>query len=62
MPKRDLQGEGNKSADRRYRKAVRDTVESTSEDGRAERARELSGKERKNAEEAEQAGKRKARS
>lgn len=61
MPNRDMEGEGNKSADRRYRKGVRETVESTSEEERAEEARDLSGKEREAAEKAEKTGKEKAK-
>ena len=61
MPNKELEGEGNKSADRRYREGVRKTVEDTSEEERADEARELSGKEREAAEQAEKAGKRKAK-
>lgn len=55
------QGEGNREADRRYRKGVRKTVSETSEQERAEEARDLTGEERAEAEKAEQAGKAKAR-
>jgi hypothetical protein len=55
------QGEGNREADRRYRKGVRKTVEQTTEQERAENARELTGEERDQALEAERAGKSKAR-
>ena len=34
-----MQGEGNKEADRRYREGVRETVKSTTEEERAEKAR-----------------------
>jgi hypothetical protein len=35
------QGEGNREADRRYRRGVRETVEETTEEERARRARDL---------------------
>lgn len=55
------QGEGNREADRRYRKGVRKTVEETTEEQRANEARELSDDERAAAREAERIGKEKAR-
>lgn len=51
------QGEGNRTADRRYRRGVRDTVEETTEEERAERARDLTPEEREAARRAEEAGK-----
>ena len=35
------QGEGNREADRRYRRGVRETVEETTEEERARRARDI---------------------
>lgn len=61
MSKDDIQGEGNYDADRRYRRGVSKTVDETTEKERAKAARSLSDKERKEAEKAESAGKRKAR-
>jgi hypothetical protein len=55
------QGEGNREADRRYRKGVRKTVEQTTDEERAAEARELTGKEREDALDAEQEGKAKKR-
>jgi hypothetical protein len=55
------QGEGNRDADRRYRKGVRKTVEETTEQERADDARNLSDDERAAAREAERIGKEKAR-
>jgi len=49
-------GEGNREADRRYRKRVRKTVARTTEEERARRARELSPEEREAAERAEEQG------
>jgi hypothetical protein len=56
------QGEGNREADRRYRKGVRKTVEETTDEERAADARALTGEERDDALEAEEDGKSKARS
>jgi hypothetical protein len=56
------QGEGNREADRRYRKGVRKTVAETTEQERADEARELTDEERAAAREAERVGKEKARS
>lgn len=56
------QGEGNREADRRYRQGVRETVRQTTEDERAERARELTPEEREEAERAEREGRERKRS
>jgi hypothetical protein len=56
------QGEGNREADRRYRKGVRKTVEETTDEERAADARALTGEERDEALEAEESAKTKARS
>ena len=55
------QGEGNREADQRYRRGVRETVENTTAEERAERARDLSGEEQEAARAAEEAGKAKKR-
>ena len=55
------QGEGNRTADRRYRRGVRETVEETTEEERAERARDLTPEELEAARRAEDAGKAKKR-
>lgn len=55
------QGEGNRSADRRYRRGVRETVEDTTEDERADKAREMSPEELEAARRAEEIGKAKKR-
>ena len=39
------QGEGNREADRRYRRGVRETVQETTEEERARRARDLTPEE-----------------
>ena len=54
-------GEGNKAADRRYRRAVRKTVEDTTEEERAERARSLDEADREEARRAEEIGRSRAR-
>ena len=51
------QGEGNREADRRYRRGVRETVEQTTEEERARRARDLTPKEQEAARRAEEEGK-----
>jgi hypothetical protein len=56
------QGEGNREADRRYRRGVRETVRDTTEDERAKRARELTPEEKEEAERAERAGLERSRS
>jgi hypothetical protein len=61
MDKNRMQGEGNKEADRRYRKGVKETVDATTEEERERNARNLSGKDREAAEQAEAEGKSKAR-
>lgn len=38
-------GEGNREADKRYRQGVRETVETTDADERAEQARDISDKD-----------------
>jgi hypothetical protein len=55
------EGEGNRAADRRYRAGVRKTVESTSDEERAEQARDLSPEELREAQAAEKAGMEKAK-
>jgi len=62
MGSKRMQGEGNKEADRRYRKGVRRTVEKTTAEERAEDARRMSRTEREEAEAAEKEGRSKARS
>ena len=57
----DEMGEGNREADQRYRKGVRDTVESTDADERAEQARDISEKDLKEARAAEEDGRSPAR-
>ena len=51
------QGEGNREADRRYRRGVRETVEQTSEEERARRARDLTPEQQEAARRAEEEGK-----
>jgi len=51
------EGEGNREADRRYRKGVRKTVERTTEEQREEQARAMTPEQRKDAEQAEKEGK-----
>ena len=51
------QGEGNREADRRYRRGVRETVEETTEEERARRARTLTPEEHQAAQRAEEEGK-----
>src|SRR5687768_3115306 len=55
------QGEGNREADRRYRRGVRETVEETTEEERARRARDLPPDEQAAARAAEEQGKAKKR-
>jgi hypothetical protein len=55
------QGEGNREADRRYREGVRKTVEHTTDEERAEDARDLTPEERDAAQRAEKEGKSRAR-
>jgi hypothetical protein len=55
------QGEGNRDADRRYRRGVRKTVQETTEEERADRARDLSPEEQEEARRAEEQGKAKKR-
>lgn len=54
-------GEGNREADRRYRKGVRETVDETSEKERAEKARKLDDEAREEARKAEKEGRSRAR-
>jgi hypothetical protein len=58
---KDMQGEGNREADRRYRRGVRKTVEETTEEERLARAGSLTGREAREAEEAEEEGRSRAR-
>jgi hypothetical protein len=55
------QGEGNRDADRRYRKGVKKTVDETTPEERAEKARDMTTEEREAAERAEDKGKSHAR-
>jgi hypothetical protein len=59
---KEKSGEGTRAADRRYRKGVRETTERTTTSERADRARDLKGKDKQAARNAEQRGKAKARS
>lgn len=61
MTKEKRPGEGNREADRRYRKGVRETVEETTPGERAEKARDMSKEELKRVREAEDKGKSRAR-
>lgn len=54
-------GEGNREADRRYRKGVSETVEKTSEEERSKKARNLSREDLNKARQAEEKGKSRAR-
>ena len=54
-------GEGNREADRRYRKGVKETVEKTSEEERSSKARDVGHKELDKARQAEEKGKSRAR-
>ena len=51
------EGEGNREADRRYRKGVRKTVANTTEEERERQARDLTPEERMEANRAEEEGK-----
>jgi hypothetical protein len=51
------EGEGNREADRRYRKGVRETLASTTEEQREEQARNMTPEQREEAERAEEEGK-----
>ena len=55
------QGEGNREADQRYRRGVRETVENTTPEERARRARDLTPEELEAARAAEEAAKAKKR-
>jgi hypothetical protein len=55
------QGEGNREADRRYRRGVRETVRETTEEERARGARDLTPEEQEEARHAEEQGKAKKR-
>ena len=55
------QGEGNREADRRYRRGVRETVRETTEEERARRARDMTPEEQEAARQAEEQGKAKKR-
>jgi hypothetical protein len=50
------QGEGNRTADRHYREGVRKTVDETTADERARRARDMTPEERAAGERAEEKG------
>jgi hypothetical protein len=54
-------GEGNREADRRYRKGVKETVENTSEEERSKKARNVSREDLGEARQAEEKGKSRAR-
>jgi len=54
-------GEGNREADRRYRKGVRETVEDTSEEERGKKARNMSREDLDKARQAEEKGKSRAK-
>ena len=54
-------GEGNREADRRYRKGVRETVENTSKEERGKKARNMSREDLDKARQAEEKGKSRAR-
>lgn len=55
------QGEGNREADRRYRKGVQETVADTTEEEREDSARNISDEELEQAREAEERGRGRAR-
>jgi hypothetical protein len=55
------QGEGNRDADRRYRKGVQETVQETTEEEREQNARDISDDELEEAREAEERGRGRAR-
>ena len=55
------QGEGNREADRRYRKGVKETIEKTTPEERAKEARDMTPEEREAAQRAEDKGKSHAR-
>jgi hypothetical protein len=61
MKQKGKGGEGNREADRRYRKGVKETVEGTTEEERSEKARDLSREELGKARQAEEKGKSRAR-
>lgn len=54
-------GEGNREADRRYRKGVNETVQNTSASERAENARDVDDEELKKSRQAEEKGRSRAR-
>jgi hypothetical protein len=58
---RKNQGEGNREADQRYRRGVRETVEETTEEERARQARDLTPEELQAARAAEEEAKAKKR-
>lgn len=60
--KKQNQGEGNKEADQRYRESTREFVEEGKVDAAAEQAKAMTDAERKDAEQAAQEAKKKARS
>ena len=61
MTERKQGGEGNREADQRYRKGVRETVKKTTESERANRARDISREELGELQQAEAKGKSRSR-
>lgn len=63
MPRKESKGEGNREADRRYRRGVRETVENTTEQERERLAEEAlpRKKDREEAMAAEEKGRSRAR-
>lgn len=61
MARKTSGGEGNRTADRRYREGVKRTVKGTSEAERARKARDLSEDELEEAKGAEEKGRSRAR-
>ena len=61
MTKEENGGEGNREADRRYRKGVRRTVDKTSDSERSRKARNMSKEELEEARQAEEKGRTRAR-
>jgi hypothetical protein len=55
------QGEGNREADRRYREGVKKTVDETTEEERADDARDMTPEQERDAQRAEEQGKSRAR-
>jgi hypothetical protein len=61
MTEKGKGGEGNREADRRYRKGVSETVEKTSEEERSNKARNVSREDLDKARKAEEKGRSRAR-